>query len=86
MLGVNSDENLDLGRSLMDNGVVTWNSWADGGTKGPISFRWGVSGWPAVFVIDHRGAIRHRGLDFGSVLEGLIEQAESRGGWFSDLH
>jgi hypothetical protein len=42
---------------------VTWPSFFDGGgTEGPIATKWGVNGWPTVYVIDQKGVIRHRGL------------------------
>jgi hypothetical protein len=40
---------------------MSWRSWWDGGTDGPIADRWAVEGWPAVFVIDHQGVVRYKG-------------------------
>ena len=62
LLGVNSDGAPDVPRSLMRDGVVTWNSWTDGGEVrgGEIAHRWGVQALPAAFILDTRGVIRHK--------------------------
>jgi hypothetical protein len=43
---------------------ISWRSFWNGadGTRGPISSEWNVSGWPTLFIIDHKGVIRHRFL------------------------
>jgi hypothetical protein len=43
---------------------ISWRSFWNGleGTGGPISAEWNVSGWPTLFIIDHKGVIRHRFL------------------------
>jgi len=39
---------------------ITWRSWADGSTGGPIAAAWGVRDWPSIYVLDGRGVIRYR--------------------------
>jgi hypothetical protein len=59
-LGVNSDKNRDkLRRTIAEQGI-TWRSWWDGATDGPIATRWQVDGWPALYVLDAKGVIRYR--------------------------
>ena len=42
---------------------ITWPSWWDGGsTDGPISTAWNVHGWPTIYVLDHKGVIRYKGV------------------------
>ena len=58
LLGVNTDEARDdlLERTQEKN--ITWRSFADGGTKGPLSSSWGVTALPTTFLIDRRGIVR----------------------------
>ncbi len=63
LLGVNSDSSVVELKEIKKNNDITWRSFFDGGgTGGPIATRWGVRGWPTIFVIDHKGVIRHRNL------------------------
>src|SRR5205807_1773205 len=60
-------------KNLMEKEQITWRSWWDGGsTSGPIATQWNVSGWPTVYVIDHRGVIRSKHLS-GTALEKLVD-------------
>ena len=56
---------------------LTWRSWWDGSTTGPIGTRWQIEGWPSLFLIDAKGVIRYRpeslGTDTG-LLERRVEQ------------
>src|SRR5215468_4638737 len=63
ILGVNSDDTRDTVKKAMAKEQLTWRSWFDGGsTSGPIATRWNVSGWPTLYVLDHKGVIRHKWL------------------------
>ncbi|MGI8604075.1 MAG: peroxiredoxin family protein [Verrucomicrobiales bacterium] len=58
LVGVNSDpkEKLQQGMKRQE---INWRSWWDGGnTRGPIATRWGITGWPTLYVVDHKGIIR----------------------------
>jgi hypothetical protein len=83
LLGVNSDEDLEKLKERMVEENITWRSWRNGGTtSGPISTEWNVSGWPTLYVIDHKGVIRHKGLRGDALeeaLETLIAEAEADG-------
>jgi hypothetical protein len=58
LVGVNSDPAEDY-REAIAREEITWPSFWDGGsTDGPISTKWGVFGWPTIFVLDHEGTIR----------------------------
>ena len=65
---------------------LTWRSWYDGGsTNGPIATAWNVRGWPTLYVVDHKGVIRHKWAGapgekvMDAALEKLIEAAEKDG-------
>ncbi|MCK5942657.1 MAG: hypothetical protein KAI24_11845 [Planctomycetes bacterium] len=64
LIGVNSDKCLPYVRARRRQEQITWRSFWNGplGTAGPISMRWGVTGWPTIFVLDHEGVIRFIGV------------------------
>jgi hypothetical protein len=61
LLGVNSDEDRDELKKVLEKEQITWRSfWNGGSTSGPISKQWRVRGWPTLFLLDHKGVIRHK--------------------------
>lgn len=84
LIGVNSDSDREQIRKTVKEKDITWRSfWNGGGTSGPISNRWNVSGWPTIYVIDAEGRIRYknvRGEKLDQALETLIAEAEAGGG------
>jgi hypothetical protein len=61
ILGVNSDADRETVKKAIAQEKLTWRSFWDGGsTDGPIARQWNVSGWPTLYVIDHRGVIAER--------------------------
>jgi hypothetical protein len=82
LLGVNSDRDKDKLKERMKEESITWRSWWDGGdTNGPIANQFNVHGWPTLYIIDHRGVIRHKYLGFpgperfDSAIDALLEAA-----------
>jgi hypothetical protein len=59
-LGVNSDDDREQLRRAVAAKGITWRSWGDGGTDGPIARRWQVETWPTLFVLDGKGVVRYR--------------------------
>ena len=61
ILSVNSDT-LEVARKAKVEKKLDYRSWWDGDqketTKGPIATAWNITGWPAIYVIDHKGTIR----------------------------
>ncbi len=80
IVGINSDADRDTIRSICKEKDLSWPSFFDGGgTDGPISTKWGVRGWPTIYVIDHEGIIRAkdvRGSELDPLLEGLVAKAQ----------
>ena len=64
LIGINSDEDLDLLKQRMKEENITWRSFWNGpkGTRGPISAKWGVRGWPTIYIVDHEGVICFEGV------------------------
>jgi hypothetical protein len=74
LLGVNSDEDKEKLKPVMAKEQITWRSWWDGGsTQGPIQTSYDVSHWPTVYLIDHRGVIRHIDLREEKKLDQAID-------------
>jgi len=63
LIGVNSDRDLAKLRPRLEEENISWRSFWNGpkGTGGPISAKWGVSGWPTIYILDHKGVIRFKG-------------------------
>lgn len=75
LLGINSDADKDYYHSEAKKMGVTWRSFWNGprGTSGPISSKWGVRGWPTIYVLDHKGVIRFQGVR-GEKMTQAVEQ------------
>src|SRR5688572_5472677 len=80
LLGVNSDSK-DRLRRAMKKENLTWRSWWDGGnTSGPIAKAWNVKGWPTIYVLDHKGVIRHRDLrdkELDEAIDAVLKELEA---------
>jgi hypothetical protein len=84
LIGVNSDRDKEKLKKRMEEEKITWRSFWNGpkGTGGPISATWNVRGWPTLYVIDHKGVIRHKWLGspgdkvLDDALEELLKEAE----------
>ena len=64
LLVINSDSDKQKLKERMKEENITWRSWWDVDTSGPISTKWNVQGWPTLYLIDHKGIIRHKYLGF----------------------
>ena len=64
LIGVNSDADREKLKEIIEKKNITWRSFWNGekGTRGPISKRWNVTGWPTIYVLDAKGVIRYRGV------------------------
>ncbi len=72
LIGVNSDP-LEKARAAVQRESLTWRSFWDGGsTRGPIATAFQVRAWPTIYVLDHEGVIRYKGVR-GAALEKAID-------------
>lgn len=84
LIGVNSDTDKSKLKETLKEENITWRSFWNGpkGTSGPISTEWNVRGWPTLYLIDHKGVIRHKYLGnpgdkvLDEKIEKLIKEAE----------
>lgn len=72
IVGVNSDSKKRL-KELVADGTTTWRNFTNDQSYGKISTQWGVRGWPTLYLIDHKGIIRHKGLR-GEAMETAIKK------------
>jgi thioredoxin family protein len=63
LVGVNSDNDLNELKKVLQDEQITWRSFQNqrGSKDAPaISSDWNISGWPTLYIIDHKGVIRHK--------------------------
>ncbi|HLQ37818.1 MAG TPA: hypothetical protein VK348_08455 [Planctomycetota bacterium] len=84
LIGVNSDQNLEQARSLMQEQKMTWRHFYDQAGSGSIATAWCVHSWPTLYYIDHQGVIRHQDVrredEMERVLEEMVTAAEQDAG------
>jgi hypothetical protein len=81
VLGVNCDENPDLARKAIATQGITWRNWQQSDGEHSIDRRWEIPSFPAVFVIDANGVIRHEkvvGPALDRAVESLVAEAETK--------
>jgi hypothetical protein len=81
LLGINSDPDKEKLMQAMEKEQITWRSWWDQTTSGPISTAWNVHGWPTIYVLDHKGVIRYknvRGEAMDKAVDTLLQEMEDK--------
>lgn len=61
LFGVNADET-DKYKVKRAKAGITWPNVKNKSISPTISSSWGVGVWPTIYVLDHTGTIRHKGL------------------------
>jgi peroxiredoxin len=80
VVSVNTDAEVKTLKEAIASGQITWRCWWDGGTDGPITTRWGVTSFPAIFVLDRQGVIRFKNVrsdDLERAVSTLLDMPES---------
>ena len=77
VIGVNiSEANTRALKKVVEKENLTWRSFSDprtGAELGSISKKWNLAGTPTIYLIDHKGVIRHKWL--GGAPEKVIDNA-----------
>ena len=77
LVGVNSDDKLEVAKKGKIDSRLPYRTWWDGHgekkTEGPIAMAWGVSGWPTTYVLDKDGVIRFAGLRHEDLLKAVAQ-------------
>jgi len=77
IVGVNSDPIPTL-KKLVADGTTTWRNFTDQQDGYKISQKWGVRGWPTLYLLDQQGVIRYKGLR-GKKMEEAIKKLIAEG-------
>ena len=83
LLGVNSDSRLRTVREAKQREGLSYRTWWDGGTDGPIATAWDVRSWPSTFILDAEGVIRFvdkRENEMILAVDRLLEEARAGSG------
>lgn len=62
IVSVNSDPLKVAKVYKKENGLNYRSFWDGPTTKGPIATKWSVTGWPTIYILDHKGIIRAKGV------------------------
>jgi hypothetical protein len=73
LLGINTDQNLTKVKADNKSQAITWRSWYDGSTGGPICKQYKVRGFPTIYVLDEKGIIRAKNVR-GEAMDKAIDQ------------
>jgi thiol-disulfide isomerase/thioredoxin len=82
-LGVNADASRPQQQRAEKQAKINYRSWTDG-QNGPISQAWRIQFLPTVYVLDHKGIIRHKGIGGGkekeldATIETLVKAASAK--------
>jgi hypothetical protein len=79
LIGVNSDTDKEKLKRRAAKEGITWRSFWNGpkGTEGPIAQAWNVRLWPTIYVLDHKGTIRFKGVrekQLDEAVDGLLKE------------
>jgi Thioredoxin-like len=82
ILGVNSDTDRAEIKKVIEKEEITWRSFWNDGTGGPISTKWNVRGWPTVYILDPKGVIRYKSVGanekaIDATIEKLLKETEA---------
>jgi hypothetical protein len=79
LLGVNADNSKEECKKVIADNKINWRSWYDG-SNGPIAKQWKIKYFPTIYVLDHKGVIRHKDIrdaEMEKAVEALIKEAEA---------
>jgi thiol-disulfide isomerase/thioredoxin len=87
LVGVNGDDDRAKVKEVSAREGITWRSFWNGGRLEGIPVKWGVSGWPTIYIVDANGLIRDDGLVYidelfrgnhpDKLIETLVSEAEA---------
>lgn len=80
LIGINSDGEAAAVRKLLAEQGISWRNAIDVSTEGPWARAWNVSGWPTIYVLDHKGVIRFRDVrdaELETAVSSLLKELEA---------
>ena len=82
LIGINTDKDKEYYRKKQKEMGVTWRSSWQGSTNGTLCEEWGVNSFPTIYVLDHKGVIRFKGIrgeEMDKAVDKLLGELESKG-------
>jgi thiol-disulfide isomerase/thioredoxin len=79
LVGVNGDAEKSAAKKAVGSNQITWHSFWNGGTNGPITDKWNVRSWPTTYILDANGVIRFKNLrdkKLDEAVELLVKELE----------
>lgn len=82
VVGVNLDRSAELQKACEEKNDISWRSFHDG-SRGPICQHWNVHEIPTLYILDHKGIIRHKYVDspgdkvLDENVEALLKEAQN---------
>jgi len=73
LLGINTDDNKNLVKTQDKKEGITWRSWFDGSTGGPICKQFSVRSFPTIYVLDAKGVIRYKNVR-GEAMDKAVDE------------
>jgi peroxiredoxin len=72
LIGINSDKDVASVKRVAARENITWRSFRDGGSQGPIARAWNVQHWPTLYLLDRKGIVRYRDV-WGETLARAVD-------------
>lgn len=80
LISISADEEKDTLKEFLEKEKMPWVHWWEGRKEKGVLKDWNVQFFPTIYVIDHKGVIRHKGLrgkKLEEAVEKLVKAAES---------
>lgn len=80
LIGVNTDGDREKTKEKNKEQQITWRSFWDGSTDGPICKSYNVQAFPTIYVLDHKGVIRYKGVRekaMDEAVDALLKELET---------
>ncbi len=81
LVGVNGDAEKPKAKKAVELNRMTWRSFWNGGSNGPITDKWNVRSWPTIYILDDQGVIRFKNLrdkKLDEAVELLVKELEAK--------
>jgi len=78
-VSISADAKKDTVVEFMKDNPMPWTHWWNGATGGIVE-NWEVEYYPTIYVLDHKGVIRHKDLrneELDKAVEALVKEAEA---------
>lgn len=82
LLGVNTDRNAAEVKQKNQKESITWRSWFDGSTGGPICKKFHIEAFPTLYLVDDKGVVRKKWVgapsadEIDKAIEELVKNVE----------